>query len=130
MDVMHYSIEDVDGEKVVHYLNFFASSSEAPDDMTPEELATWERSGEGVTDMVDLTFLYIPADKVAGLLDELGDLESGVQQYMSRVPDSKALEVHVNYYGRNNPGEYLPIDMVDEHTPYGHYWCDGYWFNE
>ena len=131
MDIMTYTVEDVDNEKVVHYLAFFADSGASePDDMTEEEMIDWSTSLDGVVQVVELTFLYIPASEVASRLNELPEMESFVTQYTKNVTESKAWEIFVNFYGADNKGEYLPIEKVNEGTPYGCYWSYGYWCNE
>lgn len=131
MDIMTYTIEDMDNEKVVHYLGFFADSGASePDDMTEEESIEWSSNPEGVVQVVELTFLYIPAAEVASRLNELPEMESLVKQYTKNITESKAWENLFNFYGTNNRGEYLPIEKVNEDTPYGCYWSCGYWCNE
>ena len=131
MDIMTYTVEDVDNEKVVHYLGFFADSGASePDDMTEEESIEWSSNPEGVVQKVELTFLYVPAAKIADRLDELPEMESLVAQYTENVSESKAWTAFSNYYGVNNSGTFLPIEDVNENTPYGCYWCNGYWCNE
>ena len=127
---MTYTVEDVGNEKVVHYLAFFADSGASePDDMTEEEMIDWSTSYDGVVQMVEFTFLYIPAAEVASKLNELPEMESLAKQYTKNITESKAWEIFLNYYGVDNKGEYLPIEDVNEDTPYGCYWCNGYWQN-
>ena len=128
---MTYTVEDVGNEKVVHYLAFFADSGASePDDMTEEEAIDWSSSLDGIVQVVELTFLYISAADVASRLNELPEMESLVTQYTRNVTESKAWEIFFNFYGTNNRGEYLPIEKVNEYTPYGCYWSYGYWCNE
>ena len=138
MEIMHYSVERGYGDaKSIHYHNCFTRNDAADEPdfefMSDEECERWRKCWEPLVDIIDFTFLYIPASVAAGVFldhEEIDLRECLVQQYMTRLPESIARQVNENYYGKGNPGTYLPIEQVNEDTPCGHYWCNGWWVKD
>ena len=124
-DYMFYGVEEYDGEKCVHYLIFTVENGECPDDYTDEE---YEASGETSIDVVELTGMYISLDDLRRLRDggyrDYFDLrEAETQQYMFRYIE----HLGIKYIGELDEAEHLRITDVDESTPCGEYWCEGWW---
>lgn len=138
MEIIHYTIERGFGDtKSLHYLNCFTTNDVALepdfDFMSEEECEEWRRSGEPLVDIIDYNFLFIPASEFAEVVhddEELSVRETLVTQYITRLPESMARQVNDNYYGKGNPGTYLPIEQVNEDTPCGDYWCNGWWVKD
>lgn len=102
-DRMFYTIESHLDGKFVHYLSFFAGV-------------------EGMVDVVELCWAYLPATTVADDLDAIRDVEERSKQYARTIDEDEADRLAVDYYG-NDGGTYMPIAEVSENTPCGNYWC-------
>lgn len=133
MDVMHYTIERdfAYDTKSLHYLNCFVSNDAADEPdfefMNEGERTAWLNDKDGLVDIIDFTFLFIPLAEVPVIArnhEELSMRESSVKQYIARLPESMAQELNENYYGEGKPGTYLPIERVTNDTPCGEYWCN------
>lgn len=101
-----YYIEDIDGEKVMHW-ECTTSDHPATDEVTFE----------------DLTFCYIPvadlvnADDVCAILDRAQEV---VQHYAA---EKSYEDAYVEFDEWAGGMTYLPIQGITEDTPTGGYWC-------
>ena len=123
-DRMFYSVETIDGRKVIHYTTYSVENGEVPDCWDEDDyLAT----GETSVDVIDLTFLYVFPSIIAGLdKDEFARLIEGreivSQQYIDRL-------IEHDFKEWLDGCDYPHLDMWDvtDDTPCGTYWSNGYW---
>lgn len=118
-----FSIEEIDGEKVVHYHGWSYYHGE-------------NERGEEEYSFVDLTHCYIPLANLVGLDDEERSLVWGeaaelVQQYQGEFGIEESQEMVEGYYGlvvfslgqtECYPGTYLSGRDLTMDTPLGSYW--------
>ena len=123
MDRMFYTIEEYEGRKCFHYEGFACSGYE-------------DEPNEDNTRLIDLTWLFIPVEEMATITcDEIDELEADVQQYIfDGLTDVGIKRMVANYFcdenGNYSPGKYLPFREVNEDTPCGNYWCNGWWMED
>ena len=110
-DIDNYSIEVVDGRKVIHYNGFtWLNQVHWPDEVpfecdgpAPEYVAE------------EMTFCYVPLKEYDK--ERLASEMELVQQYQYPLATEKDVLEYLE------GAVHLPLNEVDEDTPLGSYWC-------
>lgn len=113
MDRYFYSIESIDGIKIVHFFgNVYSNDSGESEEGNDYRIAEW-------------TWMYIEIDKLTNMLNNstLWDYLNENVAYMGNLSEEQADKICEEYFGGTS-GINLDIEEVTHGTACGDYWFD------